>query len=686
MPHTLRASQKTKQSLRRGFLTTSGLREANASGTGTDDIAVLYQQSLEAARAGNAGLALKLVTRACAAEPVPAPFHRQRADMLRRCGKRDEAQRLLRELVERDPEDALSWALLGDLAVERKDLDASRHCYETAIALNPRLLESMHNLGTVLQLLGRADEAEALYRRMIRQAPHRVAAHLNLAIALNTLGRYREALSLVDAVLARSPQIANAHVIASAVEFNLGRTVIALKRIEDAIALCPDRMDFLTRRANILCRLGHNDLALADCDRILTHRPDDPEAWRQKGAVLRALGRAEEALHDLLKAESLSPDPAAVSVDRAWLLAELGRKEQALQLLRETLVARPGLVSALDCISFLAPVKPGDADLAAMEKIVASDDTPIGDRARLSLSVGRSYLDAGDGEKAFHYLNLGNGLKRKTVEYDRAMEERWFADIVALLSPQAMAALADASRQSAKPIFVFGIPRSGTTLVEQILASHPTVHGIGETACLDTLARTSIFSGTPGLTADNLVACGTRYLEMVGAHLPASMRFVDKTNSSFLYAGLIALMFPHARMIHCRRNPLDTGLSCYSLLFAHGNEFCYDFADFGHYYGLYRRLMAHWRKLLPPESLLEIDYELLVDDPETKVREILAFCGLPWDDGCLRFYETKRLVTTSSLGQVRSPIYKARVGRAERFRPWLGPLEQALENEFGRSA
>jgi hypothetical protein len=240
---------------------------------------------------------------------------------------------------------------------------------------------------------------------------------------------------------------------------------------------------------------------------------------------------------------------------------------------------------------------------------------------------------------------------------------------------------AGAGAPSSRPIFVFGMPRSGTTLVEQILASHPLVRGTGESAHLDTLAKTAIFlPSLSGLTPDGLTSCGQRYLAMAGAGVPDQLHFVDKTTTNFLYAGLISLILPKAWMIHCCRNPLDTCLSCYSLLFADGHEFSYDFGELGHYYRLYRELMAHWSNVLPSGTILDIDYEALVNDPEGQVRKILAFCGLPWDASCLRFYETQRLVTTSSLDQVRSPIYRSSVGRSQSFRPWLAELEAALGN------
>jgi hypothetical protein len=317
-----------------------------------------------------------------------------------------------------------------------------------------------------------------------------------------------------------------------------------------------------------------------------------------------------------------------------------------------------------------------------MKRIVGKPETPLKDRARLSLSLGRIHLSAGNGEEAFQYLELGNGLKRSTIVYDRATEENWFAGIMETFSPDHMPILPRNDGCAARPIFVFGMPRSGTTLIEQILSSHPTARGTGETPYMDQMARSSIFSqGLNGFSAENISLCASQYLKAVGSSVPEGVRFVDKTNSNFLYAGLISLMLPKARMILCRRDPLDNCLSLYSLLFQHGHEFSYEQSELGHYYGLFEKLAAHWRNLLSSERLLEISYEAVVNDTEAQTRKILDFCELPWDDACLRFHDIKRLVTTTSFDQVRSPIYKSSVGRASAFRPWMNPLIQALREQ-----
>jgi tetratricopeptide (TPR) repeat protein len=641
----------------------------------------LHQAAIQAARAGNHAFALNLINQACLGSSIPGDCHRLQAWLQWRCGNADSAIRTARIIVRQHSRDARSWDLLGALLTERREFSESRSCYETALSLDPSLLETMHNLATVLQRLGEVEEAEIRYREVLKRAPDYLEAHLNLACLLNEVGRYKEALASVACVVARDPKMAKAYGVAAAIEFKARRYPSALEWIEQAILLRPDVIQLLTRRADILSKLGRNELALADCEKVLCHRPADSETFRVKAAILQDIDQPEEALATLQRAEVANPNNTTLTIDRAWLLAEMRRKQEALDLLDNMISAQPQLVPALDCRSFLGRYEPSHPHMGIMEAIVGKPETPAGDRMRLSFPIGRTYLDAGDGEKAFHYLNLGNRLKRQTVNYDRAVEEEWFSSIMSVFSTDLMPRLAKSDVHSSRPIFVFGMPRSGTTLVEHILASHPSVRGSGESSHLDTLVRSAVFSpGSPGLTRDNLASCAGQYLTLVGSRVPDTLHFVDKTNSNFLYAGLISIMLPGARMIHCRRDPIDTCLSCYSLNFAHGHEFAYDLAELGHYYTLYRKLMAHWNDLLPAETFLEVDYETLVNDTEGQVAKMLEFCHLPWAESCMRFYETSRVVSTSSLSQVRSPIYKSSVGRAEIFRPWLDPLIEALPN------
>jgi hypothetical protein len=236
---------------------------------------------------------------------------------------------------------------------------------------------------------------------------------------------------------------------------------------------------------------------------------------------------------------------------------------------------------------------------------------------------------------------------------------------------------------STVPVFIIGMPRSGTTLVEQILASHPKVHGAGELNDLEA-AMTSLRSSVgprPGLGGEELRRIGARYLKRVRAIAPAAERITDKMPANFRYAGLIHLALPKARIVHTRRDPIDTCISCFSILFAHNQPFAYDLAELGRFYRAYAALMKHWREVLPVEEMLEVQYEELVDNFELWARRILAHCGLEWNNACLEFYKTKRPVWTASAVQVRQPIYRSSVGRWRPDQGMLQPLIEALEGD-----
>ncbi len=290
-------------------------------------------------------------------------------------------------------------------------------------------------------------------------------------------------------------------------------------------------------------------------------------------------------------------------------------------------------------------------------------------------------MDAGDGERAFAHLDRGNSLQRSRISFDLDAH---------LTAPEAMAAAFDAStvqrlagggHGSDRPVFVIGMPRSGTTLVEQILASHPKVHGAGELQLLGQLAGRLPRAGEgliEALTPDELGRLGAEYDGRLQALASGAARIVDKMPGNFLFAGLIRLMLPNARIIHCVRDPLDTCLSCYATRFTTANPFAYDQRELALHYRAYARLMQHWRTVLPADGFTEVRYEDVVADLEGETRRLLAFCGLDWDDRCLEFHQTRREVRTASSSQVRRPLYSSSVRRAQAVAGHLGPLIEAL--------
>ena len=285
-------------------------------------------------------------------------------------------------------------------------------------------------------------------------------------------------------------------------------------------------------------------------------------------------------------------------------------------------------------------------------------------------------------QKRLPIWRVRTGWKRAQLRYDPDEEALRLRGIASAYSAESLARLSGCGDTSSRPIFVFGMPRSGTTLIEHILSSHALVHGVGEPTHLREVADfPGIQFRIQDASAEEIAFLGRRYLDLAGTGVAKELKLVDKNPSNFELAGLISLILPNARMIHCRRDPLDTCFSCYSLLFATGHDYAYDLEELGGYYRLYEGLMSHWRGVFRPGSLLEVEYEAVVNDTDSQVKRILDFCDLPWDANCLRFHETKRRVTSASLHQVRLPIYKTSAGRAKLFRAWLGRLETVLGKE-----
>ena len=310
------------------------------------------------------------------------------------------------------------------------------------------------------------------------------------------------------------------------------------------------------------------------------------------------------------------------------------------------------------------------------------------EQMRLHFALGKALADLGRHDQSFGHLLAGNTIKRQQIVYEEEKVLRSFERAQAEFTPKLVQDSRGLGHPSPVPVFIVGMPRSGTTLVEQMLASHPKVFGAGEVDYFaDALAELRGSAGAPlGLAHEvprvvgaELRQLGAAYFERISAEAPAAQRITDKMPQNFRLAGLIHLALPNARIIHCRRDPIDTCLSCFSLLFAGEQPYSYELGELGRFYRGYERLMEHWRRVLPKEVMLEIDYEDLVTDFENRARQILAHCDLEWNDACLTFYKTQRPVNTASMIQVRRPIYRSSIGRWRPYERMLGPLLEALE-------
>jgi tetratricopeptide (TPR) repeat protein len=672
-------------------------RQAPGPAAARSAVEALFAQAYARHRAGDLGEAERLYRRVLATAPDHADSLHLLGLARAQSGATEEGARLMGRAIAVRPDFALAHYNLGNALRRLGRGEAAVAAYREAIRLRPKSPNVLVNLGVTLRDLGRTEEAVDAYRRALAFEPEDVQALYNLGVALQALGRGEEAIGAYRRAVAHAPGHADAWANLAAALLGLGRAAEALGPCRRRIELEPDAAEAHTALAATLLDLGRPDEALEAGRRAAVLAPDDAGAHAHLGAALRDLGLGADAAAAYERAALLKPHAADGWVSLAIALQEAGRGEEARAAIDRALSIDPRCAAAWSVRGDLHTFTPGDPDLAALRALLASaraSGAPPEDRLELEFTLGKALMDVGDADGAFAHLNAGNRLKRAAMPYDVREDEAQFAAIARVLDGARLAASAGGGDPSDRPVFIVGMPRSGTTLVEQILASHPQVHGAGELPALEAILVDRLgYALSPiervqrlaGLRMEDFAAMGSAYVRRLATLAPGAARVTDKMPSNFRWAGLIRLMLPNARIVHCRRDPVDTCLSCYARKFSRGQPFAYDLRDLGLYYRAYDALMAHWRALLPPDRFIEVGYEAVVDDLESQARRLIAFCGLPWDDACLAFHQTRRPVRTASVNQVRRPLYRTSLARWTAFEAHLGPLLEVLGRPAGEA-
>ncbi len=640
----------------------------------------LHLLGLMAHAYGNLDLAIAQLRQACQAPRAPAAYFSNLAEMCRQKGLLAEGEEAGRRAVRLDAGLANAWNNLGIILQEAGNYQESKLCLERVLALQPENADAHNNLGNTCKRLGAMRQAERHWQQALALRPDFAEPHSNLANLLTEQSAYERAADHARRAIALKPRLADAYINLAGVELARQRFAEALHWLDALLAFAPAHSTGLASKATALKKLDRLDEALNAAERGLAAAANNAEAYQARGQVLQAMGRPEAALADYDRAIAL-PGTAAEQalVSRAVLFMEQGEKTRAAAAFETAAAAFPASASVWFNRADLNKFEPGDPALAAMQQLLGNDEVPAGDKMLLHFGLGKAFLDIGDSERAFNHLDAGNRMKRATLRYDAAATTAWMAEIATVVSPGLLDRFSGHGIGSRLPVFVLGMPRSGTTLVEQILASHPAVHGAGELSHVQRLAGSIGYpAGLATLPPARLAELGQAYLDAVQPLAAGKAYVVDKMTANFMYAGLIRLMLPGARIIHCRRDPVDTCLSCYSKLFNAEQSFSYDQAELGRFHLDYQMLTAHWRDTLPAAHVLEVDYEAVVADVEAQARRLLAFLGLPWDPACLSFHETKRAVKTASVNQVRRPIYRTSAGRWRAHAKRLGPLLETL--------
>ncbi|PKU25166.1 tetratricopeptide repeat-containing sulfotransferase family protein [Telmatospirillum siberiense] len=631
---------------------------------------------------GNLDLALQHLRLACQAPRAPAVYFSNLAEMCRQKGLLSEGERAGRRAVALDNNLVAGWNNLGIILQEAGKLDESLSCLERVVALQQNSPEAHNNLANTCKRLGRLDRAEGYYAKALSLNPNYAEAHSNLANLLNDRGRLDEAAAEARRAIDLNPQMADAYINLAAVESSRYRFTEALRWLDALLVFAPMHAGGLAARAQSLIRLERLPEALESAKRAVENAPESSDAHNTVGQVLQALSRFDEALEAFDRAASL-PGLATENalVNRAILFMENGRKDEARAAFDRALDSFPRSAQALFNRSDLKTFAENDPDIRTIEDMLLDGGTrSLADSQALHFTLGKAYLDVGNSDRAFYHLNEGNRLKRSTFHFDIGATTEWMRRIAKVFSPALFKSCRGVGAPSSLPVFIVGIPRSGTTLIEQILASHSQVLGGGELSQLQRIVDGIGVYPEDVVKFDKTVweRIGRDYLARVEPLAQGRLHVVDKMPANFLHAGLIRLALPNARIIHCRRDPVDTCLSCYTKLFTAEQLFTYDLAELGRFHVAYQKLMAHWRKVLPKDRFIEVDYEAVVDDLEGEAKRLIDFLGLPWEESCLNFHENRRTIRTASVNQVRRPIYKSSMGRWKAHARHLEPLLTAL--------
>jgi tetratricopeptide (TPR) repeat protein len=655
-------------------------RQVLAAWPGQPDASQLM--GLMAYRFGNLDLAISHLRQACQSPRAPADYFSDFAEMCRQGGLLAEGEQAARRAVALQPQMAAAWNNLGIILQEALKLEESRSSLERALALAPDDAQALNNLANTCKRLGLAAEAEKGWRAALALRPDYAEAFSNLANLYLDQGEFDRAEAMAQRAIELSPRFADAWINLAGIQTARHRHAAALAALDALLAFAPGHARALAAKALTLKDLDRLEEAMDWARRAEVAAPEAPEAHNAIGQVHQAMGAFEPALAAYERAAAL-PGPAQMDAigNRGALYMEFGRQDEARKAMAAAAQAFPSAPGLLMSQTELRRLEPGDPLIERMQALLAREGSSLSDRVTLHFGLGKAFLDLGDSAQAFAHYDEANRLKRSTFDYDADANERWIAAIAGGFSAGMLEAKAGHGARSELPVFVVGMPRSGTTLVEQVIASHPMAHGAGELrrlhALIDQLGAYP--EGFADLQPPQLQALGQAYLDHVTPLAGGSARVVDKMPSNFLHCGAIRLTLPDARIVHCRRDPVDTCLSCYTKLFAGEQAFTYDQTELGRHHRAYQRLTAHWRALLPASHFLEVEYEAMVADLEGQARRILGFIGLPWDEACLRFHETSRPVRTASVNQVRQPIYATSVGRWRRHAAQLGPLLDALE-------
>jgi tetratricopeptide (TPR) repeat protein len=683
----------------------------------------LHLLGVVALQQGNPQRAVELISRAIAVNPSVAAFHGNLAEAYRALGqperaagccqvalrlqphypeaannlglawlaqgKLDAAADQFREALRLKPGVAMVHNNLGNALRLQGDKTQAVQEFQEALRLDPSLAEAHTNLGQLSLELRRLEEAAFHCREAVRLRPNFPEAHNNHGNVLREQGKLHEAKACYTEALRLNPDLAMTY-------NNIGQAVQEEGKLDDAVTWYQKGLQLEPGSARIHCNLASaladqekDSEAIGEYQRALQLDPNHAEAHHGLGTVVHDQGDFQEAAGRFREALRLKPDLVAAHTSLGTVLEELGEFDAALACFREALRYDPNCAGAYGQLGTTLRSKLPEDDRAAMRRLLSDPDLSPGKALALHFGLAQVLDAQGAYAEAAEHLRRANGLRqaewqKRGQAYDAAEHGKFVDGLMATFTPAFFERIRGFGLETERPVFIVGLPRSGTTLIEQILASHSQVFGAGELRhvrdTFEALPRTMGSEALPiecvrELDRATAGLLGQRHLERLRRINEPAVRIADKMPDNYLHLGLIATLFPRAKLIHCRRDLRDVAVSCWMTNFRQ-IRWAFDLEHIASRFGEYRRVMDHWRRVLPV-PLLEVDYEETVADLEGVARRLVAWCGLDWEPACLTFHETRRPVRTASVSQVRQPIYQRSVARWKHY-------EKAMEELFAK--
>jgi len=629
------------------------------------------------------------------------------------------AAELCRGALSDYPGDARLRVLLATSLIRQEQFVAAEAELRTVLSAFPDVPKAHRELGNALLGQGRGNEAVKCFQRVAELTPDNDAAHFDLSVLFSKLGREEEANQALEdsfrlqpdrqemlqavehqrsgrlkqaeqiyrEVLQRDPGNVSAMRLLGSVSTESGRYKMAIRLLRNAVKMAPEFFGAWVDLARALTENEDFEECAKALDQAIRLEPQLPYPRMLLGNMLTKAGRYEEAADAFRTALQKQPDHGGSLAGLGHVLKTIGKQDEAIDTYRACISNYPAFGEAYWSLANLKTFRFSDEEIEAMRDHVDNEELLDETRVNFNFALGKAHEDRGDYERAFARYDRGNVLRRPHESYDPVQTELIHDRIIETFSAEFIEKNAGNGDPDPAPIFIVGLPRSGSTLIEQILASHSQVDGTHELPDLARVIRSINQRRLDGEAYPEslkkydgaaLAELGRQYLESTRRHRGDSPFFTDKMPNNFASIGLLQLILPNAKIVNARRHPLDSCMGSYKQLFFKGQAFTYDLVELGEYYLEYQRIMDHWHSVLPGK-VLDVQYEQMVSDQENQTRRLIEHCQLPWEDNCLRFYETDRAVNTASSEQVRQPIYSKSINSWCRFETDLAPLIEVLE-------